>query len=234
MYDKEFASLYDKYGWNDFSIHMGDAILEFLENENIKIKNHLDLACGIGALCYLFYKHNIPTKGVDISKSMLSLARKKYPEITFEEHDITKYQTTESYTLVTCTCDAVNHILKEEDLEKLFQNAYSFIEENGYFIFDIINEKEVLLNKSFRSKRSEEIYVEYYLTTKEKNKINNNIKIFQNGKQISEENLIEVLYSQEQITKIAEKIGFRVIKISNHIMAEQYRTNNKIFFILKK
>lgn len=234
MYDKEFVNIYDNYGWNEFSIVMGNAILEFLASENNKIKNHLDLACGVGTLCHLFHSQNIPTKGVDISKDMISLARKKYKDIPFEIADILKFQTEEKFTIVTCTCDAINHILKEEELEILFQNVYSYLEKEGYFIFDIINKKEILLNQNFRSERGENAYVEYYLAKKEDNLISNHLKVYQDNTLITEETIIEKLYTNKQIVALAQKIGFQIIKSDSHIRNEKYNVNNKIFFILKK
>lgn len=55
MYSKEFCGIYNEYGWDYFSLTMGDAILKYLNKNNIKIKQHLDLGCGVGTLCDYFF-----------------------------------------------------------------------------------------------------------------------------------------------------------------------------------
>lgn len=234
MYDKEFASIYNHYGWNDFSITMGNAILKFLKKEKITIKNHLDLACGVGELCHLFSLNNIKTKGVDLSNSMLEIAKKKYPHLDFEKENIITYKPKKTYNLITCTCDAVNHIIEDKELKQLFENVYNSLEEEGYFIFDIINDKKIILNKIFRSERRENVYVDYYLTKTEDNRVNNNIKIYKDNIKIKEENIVEKIYPCTFIEELANKIGFKIIQSENQIADETYRSDNKIFFILKK
>lgn len=54
MYDKKFSKIYEEYGWDYFSITMGEAILNYFKNNNIKINTNLDLCCGTGTLCNFF------------------------------------------------------------------------------------------------------------------------------------------------------------------------------------
>lgn len=77
MYSKEFCNIYNEYGWDYFSITMGDAILKYFQNNKKIIKNHLDLGCGVGTLCNFLYNKGIKTTGVDISKDMIELCKKK-------------------------------------------------------------------------------------------------------------------------------------------------------------
>ena len=123
-YDKSIAKLYNGYGWDYFSLTMGNAILDYFDNNNIKINNHLDLACGVGTLCSLFYKRKIATKGVDISNSMLEIAKENFNLIEFIKADITSYIPLEKYDLITCTCDAINHILNIQSVRKVLENVF--------------------------------------------------------------------------------------------------------------
>lgn len=59
MYDKKFSKIYEDYGWDYFSITMGEAILNYFKNNNIQISTNIDLCCGTGTLCDFFYKRNI-------------------------------------------------------------------------------------------------------------------------------------------------------------------------------
>lgn len=51
----------------------------------------LDVGCGLGDLYgYLTGRWEIQYLGIDISEKMLEIAKKKYPEVTFKLHDMTK------------------------------------------------------------------------------------------------------------------------------------------------
>lgn len=233
MYDQEFAFIYDIYGWDTFSITMGNAILEFLESKNVKIKMHLDLACGVGTLCHLFSKEGIPTKGIDISGDMIEKAKKNDPKIPFEVHDMINYQTKEKYDLITCTCDAINHILEKQDIETLFKNIDTYLEKGGYFIFDAIDELNLSSNKKWKSQRSKDVYVEYDLK-KEGEILKNHLEVYENNKCIAKETIKEKIYSKEFIKKLASKIGWQLIQCEKQITNESYNTNTKLFYILYK
>ena len=140
MYSKEFCYVYNEYGWDYFSITMGDAIMKYFNHNKINIKTHLDLACGTGTLCNFFYNNNIKTSGIDISKDMIKIARGKNKNIDFQIKDMITYKSNSKYDLITITCDAVNHILNEEDFNQMFKNIYDMLNYNGYLIFDIYDE----------------------------------------------------------------------------------------------
>ncbi len=233
MYDKEFSEIYNHYGWDTFSITMGNAILEFLKKTNVKIIKHLDLACGVGTLCHLLWEQGIPTKGIDISKSMIQLAKEKYPKIPFEIADIITYQSKEKYNLITCTCDAINHILKKQDLETLFKNIDTYLEKEGYFIFDVIDEQKLLLNQKWKSDRGNNIYVEY-LITKENELLKNYLEVYENNIRIANATIKERIYSKEEILKFANKIGWKILKCEPKIGTEMLSSNTKLFYILQK
>lgn len=52
------------------------------------------------------------------------------------------YQPGKKFDLVTSTCDAMNHILEKEDLQKVLENVHSWLEPGGCFLFDLLKEEE--------------------------------------------------------------------------------------------
>lgn len=147
MYDKIFSKIYDEYGWDYFSLTMGKSILDYFKVNNIIIKNNLDLCCGTGVLCDFFYKNNIKIKGIDISKYMLQIAKSKNNNIEFKNENVLFYKDNKKYDLVTMTCDAINHLIGDGDLECLLKNVNKLLNKNGYFIFDVINKDKIDFNK---------------------------------------------------------------------------------------
>lgn len=233
MYDEEFSDIYDKYGWDYFSMTMGEAILKYFYTKGISIKSNLDLCCGTGTLCNFFMKNGIETKGIDKSKYMIKIAKKNYPNIEFIEKDILSYKSNEKYDLITMTCDAVNHLIGEQDLYKLFYNVSKLIKNNGYFIFDIYDKEKLIFNKEIVSVRDNNIKVYYYIT-EVGHLINTNVIIKENDKLVYETDVVEKIYNLDQIKELATKFDFEIEKVSSTIMDEKQRFNEKTYIILKK
>lgn len=80
---------------------------------------------------------------MDFSEGMIAIARENNPDITYEVADMIQYRPQKSFDLVTCTGDALNHIMDLKNVEQIFRNVYGYLNNGGYFIFDILNEKEV-------------------------------------------------------------------------------------------
>lgn len=233
MYDKKFSKIYEEYGWDYFSITMGEAILNYFKNNNVKINTNLDLCCGTGTLCNFFYKQNIQTKGVDISNDMINIAKEKNQNIEFVCENVLYYHDFNTYDLITLTCDAINHFIGEDELNILFKNINVLTKENGYLIFDIYDNEKIEFNKEIISNRDNGIKVHYFITQKD-NLINTNVKVKQNDELIYETNIIEKMYSLEYIRKLLENHGFKIIKAENTILNEVQRFNDKIYIICKK
>lgn len=233
MYDETFSKIYEKYGWDYFSLTMGEAILAFFKNNDISINTHIDLCCGTGTLCNYFYKQNIKSKGIDISKYMISIAKRKNRSIEFICENVLYYKDKENYDLVTLTCDSINHFIGEDDLTSLFKNINKLIKINGYLIFDIFDNKKIEFNKEIISDRDNGIKVYYYITPKG-NLINTNVKVNQNNKMIYETNVIEKMYNLGYIKELLKINGFEIIKAEAKILNEKQRFNDKIYVICKK
>lgn len=233
MYDKIFSKIYDEYGWDYFSLTMGKSILDYFKVNNIIIKNNLDLCCGTGVLCDYFYKNNIKTKGIDISKYMLQIAKSKNNNIEFKNENVLFYKDNKKYDLVTMTCDAINHLIGDGDLECLLKNVNKLLNKNGYFIFDVINKDKIDFNKEIVSNMDNGIKVYYYITVKD-SLINTNIMVKENDNFIYKTNIIERIYDLNYINNKLEKNGFILMQAKDKILNEEQRFKDKLYFICKK
>ena len=233
MYSKEFCDIYNEYGWDYFSITMGQAILDFFKMNNIKIRSHLDLGCGVGTLCDYFYKQGIHTTGIDISNDMIELCKKKNNNVIFIVADMKEYTSDKKYDLITLTCDVVNHILDEDDLKKIFNNIYNMLNDGGYLIFDILNAKELPLDKEIVSNRDNGIDV-YYNMTNKNDLINTNVKIKKVNEIVYECNVLEKLYADEVIITVLKDLNYKLIKFAPQILNESQRFKDKNYIICRK
>lgn len=98
------------------------------------IESVIDIGCGQGEFCNILEYNNIKTLGVDLSKTQINLAKKKFPKLSFQAVDIANI--TQNFSCATATFDVINYLLKNE-LKTFFKNTYSLLEDEGYFIFDV-------------------------------------------------------------------------------------------------
>jgi SAM-dependent methyltransferase len=96
----------------------------------------LELACGTGSiLAQLAPDYDVA--GVDRSRAMLEVARKKVPSARLVHADMTDVQLEEEFDVVLCVFDSINHLLRFREWEAVFRRAREHIGDRGIFVFDI-------------------------------------------------------------------------------------------------
>jgi len=81
-YKEELAYIHD-VGFSDCALKSAPGILEILEPHQIRDGLVLDLGCGSGILTQALTNAGYRVLGVDISESMLSIARRRAPDADF-------------------------------------------------------------------------------------------------------------------------------------------------------
>jgi len=104
-----------------------------------------DLACGTGTTALIFARKGIRTFAVDLSPAMCRLAREKADsarlDIRVIRADMRSFQLPEPVDLVTCECDALNHVPSKADLRRVATAVSRALRPGGYFFFDVNNSK---------------------------------------------------------------------------------------------
>lgn len=209
---KDFAILYDEFinvpyeRWANF-------IDEILKKENAKLV--LDLCCGTATLTSLLQSLGYDMIGIDRSEQMLMMARSKYENILFLQQDMRSFELYGTVDAIICTCDALNYILKEEELIKVFGLVKNYLNPNGIFIFDLKTEEtfRTLLKKTFYESEKglitcevdydEEYHInEYFLNVFIKLKEGLYERSYENHYQRAHKNIEEII----------EKAGFTIIE----------------------
>lgn len=129
MYSKAFSEIYDAFGWEAFS-HTTHALLK---KHLTKKENVLDIACGSGTLADLLQKDGHTVTGLDASKDMVRLAKRKNSRITFFVDDMNSFHLPRTYSVITCMFDSVNHI---QNWKAFFKRVHRHLEVGGRFVFD--------------------------------------------------------------------------------------------------
>lgn len=225
----KFAQFYDEFmlklvnydAWVEYVIDIWDFF-------NLKPKIILDLACGTGIPSLILLKKGYQVIGVDKSREMLEIFKSKMENysnlknrLTIIESDIVDFNLDTQVDAAVSFYDSINYLLTEQDLEKCFSLVYKFLKEEGIFCFDMntifVLEKFWANNRFERESES--------LKTIWENKFDKKLKIstlylkcyLKNKKEFFTEIHQERGYEYKTIIKLLKKVGFRKIKIFQHL-----------------
>lgn len=218
MYSDVFCKVYNEFGWNYYPQVFGQQLVQWLREKEIRPGTAMDLGCGTGILCRILQDAGIRAAGMDLSAGMIDIARKNSPDIHYEVADMITFRPEAQYDLVTCTGDALNHIGQLEDIRKIFQNVYAYTSHGGYFIFDILNEKEVSTSEPFEMEFTEATKVWFQMTRPGEKQVNLKIRVYENGILAFEENIRETVHNPAAICELLEEAGFAVQKCADSLL----------------
>jgi len=161
---KDTADFYDLLTSDiDYSKYVDFFSAVFLKHSKTEVHNVLDLGCGTGVLTIAMADKGYDMTGLDASPDMLSVAYgKKCPGVLWINQDFTELDLFGAYDAAISLLDCINHLLKEEMVEKYIKHMYNFVEPNGLFIFDINSEykfKNTYKNNVFYSVADDFTYI---------------------------------------------------------------------------
>jgi len=218
MYSDLFCKVYNEFGWNYFPEAFGEQLLHWMEENHVQVSASLDLACGSGVLCEILQAQGIDAWGMDLSEGMIAVAKSRNGQIHYEVADMITYRPEKQFDLVTCTGDALNHIIDIDNIATVFQNVYQYLSEGGYFIFDILNEKEVPSSEPFDLDFSETVKAQFSVTKDAAGIITLKTVVYENGIQSFEERITETVHDIPTVLSMLETVGFRIIRCSDRLM----------------
>ena len=233
MYSKAFCKVYNEFGWNYFPEAFGPQLLKWIQENQLTVKTSMDLACGTGILCQILHENGIKAAGMDFSEGMIAIAKERSPEIEYEVADMITYRPDKKFDLVTCTGDAINHIINIDDVEQIFKNVYDYLNEGGHFIFDILHENTVSPEEAIDLDFSEEVKAQFSVTQDEKT-VNLKTKVYENGEFQFEENITETVYDPEVICELLRRNGFEIVRCADQLMDDGEKHGTTWFIIAKK
>lgn len=256
MYSNAFCKVYNEFGWNYFPEAFGEELMTWIRLNQVDIRTSMDLACGTGILCEVMQKNGIQAAGMDFSEGMIEIARKNNPEIAYEVADMITYCPNQKFDLVTCTGDALNHIIDLKNVEQIFRNVYGYLSDGGYFIFDILNEKEVSFGEPIDLDFSDTVKAQFMITQNQEGIINLRTKVYERieeGKEISEETCIinfedsefrwalqfeevitEIVHDVEKIREMLIRCGFQILRCDHRLLEEQETQATTWYIIARK
>ncbi len=140
----DMAEDYDRlYYYDDSHINESTAIDGILKTHKpLKINKILDVGCGTGLHAQELFKREYCVTGLDISKQMLKIAKKRVSKYKGRliNADISRWKPEiETNDAVLSLFMTMSYILDADKLISAFKNIYTTLRKNGLFLFDVVN-----------------------------------------------------------------------------------------------
>ncbi len=148
IYDEKYSKDYDeRFLLSDYSKVSSsfevEVINKCIEEINSSQSSWLDIACGTGYYLSLF--DNIEKVGIDISKNMLEIAKKRNPNATFINGDLlcVLNEIDKQFDLITCMWTPYNYLNSMNDFDLFLELAIDKINPGGFFFLPIFDLEDI-------------------------------------------------------------------------------------------
>jgi SAM-dependent methyltransferase len=142
----QLAKYYDRvYSFKDYldeAVRLQNLIIKYLESGGNSL---LDVGCGTG-LHLRHLKDDFLCTGVDISKSMLKIARKNAGGVTFKEADMKTLKLGKQFDVIVCLLSSIGYVKTGASLEKTIQNFSSHLKKGGLALIEPSHAKSFYVN----------------------------------------------------------------------------------------
>lgn len=197
----------------------------------------LELGCGTGSILkYLARYYDV--SGLDVSRRMLAIARKKLPDVSLYRQDMVNFDIDDRFDVICCVFDSINHIRRFSDWTKAFGNARRHLLPGGCFIFDINTQRKL------KRHIAEPPWVHRFgknwlimdVTSMPHRASNWNIKVFEhlskNRYTLHEENIVEVSFPARKITMVLST-HFTKVRVIDPDRDRPSALSERLFFVAK-
>ena len=236
-----FAWIYNKH-WGSFGTRIVPVLEKLILHALPPRARILDLCCGTGQLAHALSAQGFELTGIDGSESMIAIARKNAPDASFRIGDARDFTITGEFHAALSTFDSLNHVMSLDELSSVFRNVYGALMGGGVFAFDLNTEE------GYRTRwRGSHGYVEVdhaciarssHLPEERIGKTEITM-FFRKGDQWdrSDVTLLQRCYSEEEILKALQSVGFvegKAYDGGRALGEELSRFPGRSFFVCRK
>ena len=217
FYKEDLAYIHD-IGFSDWAVKSAPGIIEIFTKNKITGGLVIDLGCGSGLSARELVKAGYRVLGIDISESMVNIARKRVPNAEFKIGSVFKTEIPNCNAVIGIS-ECFNYLLARDnnnsELIKLFDRVYKALIPGGVFIFDIVEAGQIKNGESsqgFTEGKDWLVLVEKKEDL-EKNILTRRIISFRKiGEYYRRDEEIhrQQLYRRKDIVNLLKQIGFKV------------------------
>lgn len=247
-YSEYYDSIYAEKNYKKES----DFVLKIIKRYSpIVVKKILSLGCGTAAHDILLAKKKYDIVGVDRSKEMLDIARRKINKIKLKNirlihQDIRNFTTKDKFDFAMAMFNIIGYQTQDVDMIKTLRNTAKFLKKNALFVFDCWYLPAVLkdrpVNRVKKIKKNGQLIIRETAQSLNLKKniisINFKIKTVKNNKIITEttENHPMRFWDLPELEGFLKNNGFSLIKTCQFLNLRKKISDNNwnIFVIAKK
>ncbi|MGL5080272.1 MAG: class I SAM-dependent methyltransferase [Microcoleaceae cyanobacterium] len=216
-YKPDLAYIHD-VGFGDYAVKSASGILAILQESKIQTGLIIDLGCGSGLSAQVFTQAGYQVLGIDLSESMIELARQRVPEAEFCVDSLFQAELPPCCA-VTSIGECLNYLFDPTNatptLEQLFRRVYQALIPGGVLIFDSLTLGQMTAASSLKTFTEGEDWA--VLVEKSEDPIQQiltrRIITFRQrgaGYQRDEEVHRQRLYDPKALVQLLQPIGFQV------------------------
>ena len=241
---RELAGCYDRLT-NDVDYRaVVDFYFAILEQEGIRPRTAVDLACGTGSVAVLLAQRGISVTGVDLSEDMLTAAWEKASQMEnpplFVRQPLQKLKLPRGVDLAVCALDSLDYITDPSDCEEAIGRVYKALNPGGCFIFDVNTpEKLRAMDGQVFLDENEDVFCVWRGEFDEASNIcSYGMDLFRRQGEVwlrSFEEHREYAYSEVQLKQFLREAGFTAIRVyGDRRFAPPATVEQRIYFSARK
>lgn len=206
-------------GYEATARHGARYVVQALAGRGIHNGTIVDLGCGSGASSLIFTDAGFNVVGIDVSASMIDIARSRNPGATFIVGDMHDVELPQAVAVVSFS-ECLAYVLEEGDheraLQPLFRRIRRVLEPGGPFVFDMLD--ETVHADSDRTIRFVETEVSSIIieATRTGNRLTRDITLFRKDEahgasyRRTKETHVQMLHDPATLVAMSTKEGFGV------------------------
>ena len=136
MLHSQLAKYYDRvYSFRNYldeAVRLQNLIIKYSKTGGSTL---LDAACGTG-LHLRYLKDDFVCTGVDVSRSMVRIARKNVKGVTFKEADMKTMRLRKQFDIILCILSSIGYVKTVSSLEKTIRNFSSHLKKGGLVLIE--------------------------------------------------------------------------------------------------
>lgn len=239
-YYKESLAHIHNSGYLEHAQRSAPGILKILSENNIQDGLIVDLGCGSGCSALEFIKAGYNVLGIDISESMIALARMQVPTANFQVISLFKAEIPPCQA-VTSIGECLNYLFDTDNddstLTQLFERIYNALVPGGLLIFDILEVGQIppgVILKNFQEGKDWIVLVELEEDEKQSTLTRRIISLRKFGDDYRRDDEIHQvrLYKAEDLREKLSAVGFQV-EILNAYAEFKLREKHAVFVARK-
>ena len=215
--------------------------LLLLSQQGVHPRRVLDVCCGTGTMCEMLTREGLSVDGLDLSASMIELARKKSRrkkmDIRYEVMDASSFEMNDTYDAAFSFFDSLNNIVEPASLQRAFEHVFAHLKPGGSWVFDMNTAYAFEANLFDQQELRPTAKLQYKWEGEwdpESRIIRVRMKFWHDGEEFDETH-VQRAYEVEEVYEMLERAGFHEVRAFNSytLNPPRYRSDRIHFTALK-